>query len=198
MTTREQRMKNCSPALALALIAIWLVPTHPITAKTTANHASQSLQIRIRAGDIRGGIPTKFTLTIINKSDHDLVIPEPTVDCGDLFRGTVSVEVDFTPRHPSPESIGHGHGCGKGISDWPTILDRIKEWRTLRPGESLVVEESSTNWLFDFDQPGRYKVWGQYEPPEVSPRDREVLRRSGIDFPQVKIISHSLLFNKTH
>jgi hypothetical protein len=190
-------MRTCTVVLALALVGS-TVPVSPVTAKTRASHVSQNLEIRINAENVQSGTPGKLALTIVKGSSHDVVIPKPTIDCGDLFRGSVSVQLDFTPLHPSTESLGHGHGCPNGVSDWPLILDRIKEWRTLRPSESIVVEADSSDWLFDFDQAGRYKVWGQYGPPEIFPHDQEILRQSGIDFPHVRLVSRSLIFNKVH
>lgn len=157
---------------------------------------ARNLELNIEAENIRSGVPESLTLSLKNISNHVVVLPTPSSECSDQFRGSISIQLDFTPAHPNPESEGYGHGCGEGVSDWPSILDRIKEWRTLRPGESILIETTSKDWMFDFNQLGRYKVWATYDPPEVSERDQDLLLKSGLDFPDRKLTSNHLKFIK--
>jgi hypothetical protein len=175
----------------LAVAAISILPT-----LAQSRHAvrTRNLELRIEAENVRSGVPSRLTLRLINISDHAIIVPTPTPECADQFRGSISIQLDFTPTHPNPESLGYGHGCGEGVSDWPPILNRIKEWKTLRPEESITIVTTAKDWMFDFIQLGRYKVWAAYDSPEVSQRDQEQLLKAGIDFPHQKLASNHLNF----
>jgi hypothetical protein len=89
-----------------------------------------------------------------------------------------------------------GRGCGTGRSDWPPILDRIKEWKTLHPGESLSIDATQEDLLVDVRAAGRYEFRARYEPPEISANDQDILRKAGIDFPHRPLTSERLVFKR--
>lgn len=163
----------------------------------TPGNAGQKahLQLRLEAADVSGGAPQKIVFVLVNRGRHDIVVPVPTIECGDLFNGTVNIQMDFTPLYPG-DSEGFGHGCGTGRTDWPLILDRIKDWKAVHPSESIRVEAKPEDLLFDSRLAGRYELRGNYIPPEISPSDQKILRRVGIEFPHETLASKRLVFRK--
>jgi hypothetical protein len=184
------RIPKWLPVLAGVLVLSVLVQAREDTAR------GSNLQLRLEARDVPAGVPEKFVFVLVNRGRHDVVVPKPTVECADLFNGTVRIQLDFTPLHPSPESEGMGRGCPTGRSDWPPILDRIKGWKTPRPGESLSIDATQQDLLVDGRAPGRYEFRARYKPPEISPYDQDILRKTGIDFPHGPLTSERLVFQR--
>src|SRR5579863_2735811 len=100
MLVRYRRIPRTLPVLAGVLVLSVLVQARENTAQDS------SLQLRLEARDVRAGVPERFVFILVNRGLHDVVVPKPSVECGDLFNGTVSVHLDFSPLHPSTESEG--------------------------------------------------------------------------------------------
>jgi hypothetical protein len=65
------------------------------------------LGLLIEAQSISGGTPQAFAFSILNKTDHDIHLPNPTIDCLDPFDGMVSLNVKFHCLTPGDE-MGEG------------------------------------------------------------------------------------------
>ena len=155
-----------------------------------AQHASDekptNLKLLLQPEDIRDGMPQAFTFVLLNITDHNLLVPaHPSVDCGDSYDGSFWLEIHFTPWPFTPLTLGPpvgSSGCSSSRYQWPPVLDRVKEWKTIGPGESFRITAPKDKFHFD-GKLGNYELWARYIPPYVSPSDETILRHAGIDFP---------------
>ena len=132
-------------------------------------------------------IPVAFTVSIVNKGDHDIHLPLPNQMCADVPFGTVRLHVNYKPYKAgmsAPEA-----GC---VSDYgyTPILDRVKGWKVLHPGQSLSLKNASVV----AQDAGTYDVWASYDPPGMPKADEEVLQKAGIDYPQSSLESSHVTF----
>jgi hypothetical protein len=141
------------------------------------------------------GLPRGFTVLLLNKSDHDIRVPTPVVDCQAAYSGVMGVSFRFTPLRPArPNS--HGYGCASDRFNWPPILERAKEWTVLHPRMSISVRETLEQMHCECTVPGRYEFWAGYLPPDISPEDKETLTKAGIDFPHAPLESAHVTYVK--
>jgi len=101
--------------------------------------------------------------------------------------------VPLTPGDAVP-----GHVCAADKYKWPPILERVKEWKVLHPGESLTIEADKTQLFLSNPIPGRYEFWAVYEPPSTTAEDQDKLSAAGIDFPHGTLVSEHVLFVRKH
>jgi len=141
------------------------------------------------------GLPPGFTVLLLNKSNHDIRVPTPVVDCQSGYTGVMGVSFRFTPQKPL-RSIGRGYGCAADKFNWPQILERAQEWTVLHPGTSLSVRDTIGLMHCECKAPGKYEFWADYLPPNVSPEDKEVLSKAGIDFPHAPLESAHVIYMK--
>ena len=153
--------------------------------------ARPNLELRLTASQVSHGLPRLFTFVLVNRSDHPVLLPpQPSLCIG--LNGTINLAMTFTPL--KGEVTGWGSGCGSNVS-FPPILDRLKSWKRLEPGESLSVpyEHDSSK---DFGMAaGTYDFSGTYEPPKLTPEDIATLEQAGIDFPRQTLTSNHLRFS---
>jgi len=107
----------------------------------------------------------------------------------------MGVNFRFTPQKPIRPS-GLGYGCTADKFNWPPILERAQEWTVLHPGMSLSVRDTIALMHCKCKTPGRHEFWAAYLPPDVSPEDKEVLSKAGIDFPHVPLESAHVTYMK--
>jgi hypothetical protein len=57
-----------------------------------------------------------------------------------------------------------------------------------------IVSESEAhgNW----QMPGKYTFWADYEPPAISAKEQNELHSAGMDFPMVSLKTESLRFTR--
>ena len=139
-------------------------------------------------------MPQAFRFELVNTTDHDVWIPQPAVQCENSFDGSIHLSLDFRPLEPGPP--GEGHGCAGDRMNWPPILERVKDWKTLRSGEKLTLTADRTRLFYDSQQAGTYEFWATYSPPSINRSDQAILRQAGIDFPHDKLTSSHLVFEK--
>lgn len=154
-----------------------------------------ALVVHVEPGALNNGIPESFTFKIENTSDHDVILPQPALNCDDAFDGSLILEWKFQPADPdAPGPLGHG--CvADTFGAWPPILVRIKEWKTLHAGESLTFEADRAHLLIP-DAPGRYEFWAAYAPAYIEDIDKQLLTGGGFDFPKQPMKSASLVYKK--
>jgi len=128
---------------------------------------------------------------IVNRSNHDVRLPMRALGCGDGPHGTIWLRLNFVPSKPGP--IPLGHGCVRDYAYQP-ILDRVRNWKILRPGESLILETIS--YRVKAYEAGTYDYWAYYYPPGMPKADEDVLQRAGIDFPKAELESTHVKFVK--
>jgi len=154
-----------------------------------------NLELRLEAEEIQGGIPQAFVFLLVNKSDHDIRVPTPAVECEDpVYDGSFWLKVNFRPSRT--DENGSGHGCANDRTDKRSILDRVKTWKNLRPGESIVLKVARKRFHYDFKEPGTYEFSASYFPPAMTPSDRKVLSQTGIDFPHSQLTTTRVIFVK--
>jgi hypothetical protein len=154
-----------------------------------------NLELRLEAVNIQGGIPQRFIFLLINKSDHDIRVPTPVIECEDpVDDGSFWLKVNFRPSRPGENGIGYG--CANDRTDKRAILDRVKTWKSLRPGESIVLKVARERLQYSDMEPGTYEFWAHYFPPAMTPSDRKVLSRTGMDFPHSQLTTTLLTFVK--
>ncbi len=148
--------------------------------------ASPALQLKLEPGPEVRGVPASFVYTIVNASDHDVRLPKPVVNCGDVFFGEVWVHVKFKP--PGHAVVqGPEHGCSNDYVATTTALKRAESWPVLHPGESISQTLPQAQLHYDAGKTGSYEVWAEYRPPYLSPQEQRALRKAGIDFPAAEM-----------
>lgn len=151
-----------------------------------------NLELRLVPENLQGEVPGGFTFLLVNKTSHEVRIPIPAIECEDAFDGAISLRLDFRPLEPGPAA--EGHGCVGDRMNWPPILERIKEWKVLVPGESLTLKADREHLFYGNQQPGTYEFWATYRPPSISPLDQGTLKAVGIDFPGRELTSAHFVF----
>jgi hypothetical protein len=155
---------------------------------------SRQLELRLEAEPAgEGDIPETMVITLLNSNDHEVRLPDPAVSCADSYAGAVRLHVQFTPLKQGEKQVGRGcvqdHGAG------PDIAARVKNWRILKPGDTLVFRVKVGTDV-NRSIPGRYEFYADYQPPGLKPEDQSALGALGIDFPHEALQSPRLIFTK--
>lgn len=168
----------------------WILATSILAAASTTDN----LELRLQPESMDSGVPQAFTFSLVNRSDHEVRVPVPAVECEDSFDGSLWLRLDFTPLNPGTGS--GGRGCAGDTMNWPPILERVGKWAILHSGESLSWSVRRERLYYEDKEPGIYEFWAEYSPPSISPADRERLQQAGIDFPQGKLTTNHVAFRK--
>ena len=160
-------------------------------AQTSPAPQPKNLELQLRSEPVQTKIPTAFTILIVNNTDHDLYLPIPSLECGDVPHGAVWLRLNFKSLVPGP--VGFVHGCAKNFLYQP-IIDRVKKWKHLGPGESLSLATITDRILAQ--GAGTYDYWAFYYPPGMPKADEDLLQQAGIDFPRNALKSNHLKFVK--
>ena len=177
--------------LGLALVTALLTVTG---AQTPDRQSTHNLEFRLQPERMEGGVPQAFDFLLVNKTDHDVRVPVPIIDCEDSFSGDVLLRLHFAPlkREPSDE----GQGCADDREEWPPIMNRIADWKIVHPGAALTLTADHEHLFYDGSKPGTYEFWAIYSPPSINSSERKKLQESGIDFPHEKLRTYHLTFLK--
>jgi hypothetical protein len=62
--------------------------------------ATAPIELRLRAEKIVAGVPQEFEFQIVNRTDHDVRLPEPLTTCDDSHKGKLRLLVSFSPLSP--------------------------------------------------------------------------------------------------
>jgi hypothetical protein len=159
-----------------------------------AQQQSQHLELQFRSEALQDGLPPGFTILLVNKSDHDIRVPKPIVDCAAIDGGVIGMSFRFTPKRPwKPRN---GYGCAADQFNPPPILERVHGWQVLRPGESLRVTDSPAQMHCECKAPGKYEFWAGYDPPHLPAEDEAKLDEADIDFPRSALESAHITYVK--
>lgn len=177
-----------APSSPSAQPLIWLAHgEHP-------EAASNSLELRLQPEALWDGVSQAFTFWLINRSEHDVRIPMPLVDCGS-YDGAVWLRMNF--KLLTQGSPGVGHGCiACALAKGPGILDRVSKWKVLHPGGSLTLHADAGELFLDESTPGSYEIWAEYQPPSMTRADAQALSHAGIDVPLRTLASPHVMFQK--
>jgi hypothetical protein len=166
-------------ALALSVAVLALSCSLCAFAQPLVLDGASVLELHLEPVLGQNKIPIAFTVSIVNKGNREIHLPMPNRVCADVPYGTVKLHVNYR-RYVGGLSAPEG-GCFSDYGYTP-ILDRINGWRTLHPGQSLLLKNASVL----AQDAGTYDVWASYDPPGMPKADEEVLQKAGIDFPRVR------------
>ncbi len=158
-------------------------------AQTSATTRRIILELRLESELNQDKTPQTLTVLIVNKGDHDVRLPVPSIACDDIPYGTVALHFRFKPIMKSTNLLEGG--CINDYGYTP-ILDRLKGWKVLGPGESLSL---MTKHVLAQDA-GAYEYWASYIFPGMPQADEDVLQNAGIDFPKSTLESSHLSFTR--
>lgn len=153
-----------------------------------------NLELRLVAGELGNGVPQAFTFELVNISDHDVRVPQPSVDCGSDFYGSIWLLLVFRPPHMADEWAGFG--CADDRFDGDPILKRVQKWQLLHPGEVAKQTIGRDHLHYEGKDPGKYDFWADYRPPAIEQDDQKALRDAGIDFPREPLSSQHIIYEK--
>lgn len=162
--------------------------------------APPNLELQLQPEDIQAGVPQAFKFLLVNTTKHDVTLPQnPEITsadaCGDIYYGRIRLTLHFVPPKPLHEGSSIGT-CEYKQREWPPVLERVKVWKTLKPGESLVLEASKAQMGYDDRLPGAYEFWANYDTP-LGTDDDNTLRQAGINAPSGDIESTHITFIKS-
>ncbi len=159
------------------------------------------LVLSIHASRARPGqLPDTVTIKITNVSSHEVLIPDPCAACGDGMYGSLFFRSNLRSTAGAFPIM-----LGGGIADYDftktTILERIKKWKRLTPGHTLIFKENiaaETNAMLR-GQPGAgsYEFSAAYEAPYISENDQRLLTAAKVHFPRGRMETSALKFTKT-
>ena len=156
------------------------------------SHSAADLELRFSSIGVNGEVPQGFSFELVNVSDHEVRLAAPQVECTDAFSGYILLNLTLKP---SDGRWVPGRGCALDSGGpWPSILERARSWKVLRPGEAMTMKRFRNTLLFDDSRAGTYDFWAEYVPPAVSPVDASLLRGSGIEFCEQRLRTKRLRF----
>jgi len=158
------------------------------------NPTDHGFELRLQPEDFEKDVPEAFMFTLVNTSDQEIRLPQPAIECEEpVWDGGFSLQVTFSPIDGGE---GFGRNCSNERTDTRPILERVKAWKTLRPGESIAVKASKDRLFYRTAGAGTYKFRAFYNPPVMTKSDRELLRQTGIIFPEHGLSTVSVTFEK--
>jgi hypothetical protein len=152
-------------SIRMRIVALLLV-----CASTASDGHAQAVKLRIEGSEPRGGVPERISFIFVNLSDQSLRMP-PVSPCQGRYGGHLTLILEVSPTRP--QTGGRGGGCGSGVSDAPSILERSE--------------------LSSYQQAaGTYEFWGRYDPPQLTTEQLLTLENAGINFPREALASEPL------
>ena len=178
------------------VVGVFSIFVATLTAQISRPTTTGAVELRIDANYVGSGTPASFSFRLINASGHDILLPSPSIRCEDpTMDGSIYLHNDFTPNDPSvprKESF-----CTNDNMKHLPIFERIKSWKTLRPGESLTLSASRKRLGNEVQDPGSYDFWATYFPPAVEKDERNALLAKGIQIPREIAVSNHIVLHKT-
>ncbi len=145
--------------------------------QTSSKNPPTGLDFAIVPGSIDNGVPQVVTIRLTNRTNHNLWIPEPALQCSDSSNGYLLLHVKLVGS-PSLEP-----GCVLDHYRSLTVLDRVQRWKVLAPGDGFEKTAPLAKLHYSMAQAGTYEIWAEYYPPTVNFDDQAILEERGIDFP---------------
>jgi hypothetical protein len=142
------------------------------------------MEIQLEPLAVQDGLPMRFAVLLVNISGHELRLPQPYLECADSISGFIFLRARYAPTDPSKHALGRG--CVADELRRP-IAERVKNWKTLKAGESLRFEMNLTDAVPDAPGAGSYTIWADFTPAWVSAEDLQTLHRDGLDVLTEKI-----------
>jgi len=133
------------------------------------------------------GYPVALRVTVKNVGNLIVTMPMLSSDC--YPENGLTLESGWT----SPDGKnGSGGGSGCGISDQPTLLERVRsKWIRLAPGEFMT---TMLRLSAPTKKPGTIEYWVEYTPPAATSGEIEELMRVGYAIPTDKLTTEPQQF----
>jgi len=125
-------------------------------AQAPAPTKSGALEARLQAGNLAGGVPQEFLFLPINASDRGIRLPMPAIECQDAYNGEIQLDLSLTA---DPLRNLRRGGCADRGGPRPPVTEIVKDWRTLRAGDTLTLKGDRYFVHYDDTQPGKYGYW---------------------------------------
>jgi len=190
---KAMMLRNKIGVWMLALSIAALMPPLLMLSQDAKSQKIPELKLRLEPGKLVNGVPESFTFVFVNVSKHEVRMPIPSLCSGGIY-GMVSLFLGLTVK-PGPKSV-LGYGCGGGVGGSGqelTMRNQAKNWKVLKPGESLKVSVNRSKLFPNQQAPGTYEFWAEYAPPTISAEDQRALEE-GVDFPRTHLVSPHLVF----
>jgi hypothetical protein len=176
-------------------LGVFSIYAAALPAQVRSSTTAGNMELRIQAQDVSSGLPAGFSFQLVNTSDHDILLPSPSIACEDpTMDGQIILKTEFTPRDPNaPRQFS---SCTNDNMNHLPIFQRIKSWKTLHPGESLSLSASRKRLGDQLQEAGSYDFWAIYFPAAMERDERESLLRQGIQIAQKMAVSNHIIFSK--
>ncbi|HEY1160234.1 MAG TPA: hypothetical protein VGE83_06360 [Terracidiphilus sp.] len=140
------------------------------------------------------GLPAALRFTLTNIGNVGVDMPMPAIDCQGP---NGAIRVPSVARLDGPGGPAGGHGCGGGIYDGLTFGERVKStWLHLQPGEYLNFSGDRRSLVDQAGGPATYEYWAEYEPPSLTPEERNELAQGGFLVPTENVESAHLSYSQ--
>jgi hypothetical protein len=154
---------------------------HLAVSAAMAQSTPPDLQLAAKIVPSPNPLQTQVVVTLHNAADHTLNFPQPGLFCRES-PGSMSVISTFEPVDPASEQSKYGMGCSACGHPSADILDQVKDWIALSPGQSIKVSRQLSNAML-LGEPGTYRISIVYSSPTFEEDDLAVLRNAGIVLP---------------
>ncbi len=176
--------------LILAFLSITLL-------QVGAAKGEPQLELKLSVEQLKAGVPQHFTFTLTNISDNEIRLPDPDLGCEkSTRRGSFWLDESWISLSGERFKVGGVCDAGYYPSSSTTLIDSVKKWRLLKPGESLIVMGDEHEFHYEMSRPGIYLFSGVYFPPYLSDEERASLRQEGIVIPTQTTKSGQLQYTK--
>ena len=166
-----------------SLLVLALVEPAGLYAQWPSLPVAQDHQLALTV-TVEKRLPHRVIAHLTNRSQHDILLPSPTMNCGDAVQGSVLIGTMVL----KPVFDGSGVGC---VHDYfrpaAPVEQRIAGWLRLPPGRSLTFSRNIPS--LPRLPAGKLSIAynAQYEPPYLSPADLDLLARARIAVPVTKL-----------
>jgi hypothetical protein len=138
------------------------------------------------------GNPSALLVAIRNVGTVSVDMPVLSQGCAP-DNGT-HINTSWTSDDPKDGGSGSGYGCG--ISDLPSLNERVRnKWVRLRPGESMTYTGRVDLSMYRNKPPGTVEYWVDYTPPEATAAEAEALFEAGYIIPTQKLSTEHKTFH---
>lgn len=173
------------------VFAIWLVAIS--CAISVAQTQTKNVELQLKASDIIDGVPDLISFVFVNHGRYEVRVP-PVSPCVGKYSGRLILHLRFLPAVAGGNGVGGG--CAGGLDHMPPILDQVKSWRRLAPGESFITTYKRAELFASQQAAGDYDFWGEYRPPTLSAGERNALEHAGVTFLREPLTSGHLRFKR--
>ena len=168
-------------AKLFAMLCLVLLAAQPaIVAQWPPVPISHDDQLALTA-TVQAKQPHRIVARLTNRSTHDILLPNPTLNCGDARNGTIIIAAMVL----KPVRDLGGRGCfTENFLPAIPVERRIEAWHRLPPGKSVEFSDELPAKARLATQPAEITYTARYTPPVLRQADLELLRGAHIQVPE--------------